>query len=100
MERTVEFARKREVTHVMGCHIEMTREPGRDYPVGCRYQPNEAPLQMSVEQLVELRDAARSVKDEPGTHTFDDFVILNGAARRYMVPLLARALWGKVRPPG
>jgi len=99
MERTVEFARAHPVTHVMGCHIEMTREPGHDYPVGCRYQPDERPLQMTVRQLVGLRDAARSVKDKPGAHTFDDFLILNGPARRYIVPLLARALWGKVRPP-
>jgi glyoxylase-like metal-dependent hydrolase (beta-lactamase superfamily II) len=99
MERTAEFAESRQVTHVMGCHIEMTREPGRDYPVGCTYQPDEPPLQMTMEQLVALRYAARSVKDKPGSHTFDDFVILNGSARRWLVPLLARALWAKVRPP-
>jgi hypothetical protein len=52
---------------------------------------------MTVEQLIELRDAARSVADKPGAHTFDDFLILNGPARRYIVPLLARAIWGKVR---
>jgi glyoxylase-like metal-dependent hydrolase (beta-lactamase superfamily II) len=100
MERTVEFAHTREITHVMGCHIEMTRRPGRDYPVGCRYQPDERPLQMTVQQLVDLRDAARSIKDDPGAHTFDDFLIMNGPSRRYIVPLLARALWAKVRPPG
>ena len=100
IERTVEFAGTREVTHVMGCHVEMSREPGHDYPVGCRYQPDERPLQMTVQQLIDLRDAARSIKDKPGTHRFDDFLILNGSARRYIVPLLARALWGKVRPPG
>ncbi len=97
MERTVEFARTRAVTHVMGCHIEMTGRRGEDYPVGCRYQPHERPLQMTVQQLADLRDAARSIADKPGAHTFDDFLILNGPARRYIVPLLARALWAKVR---
>jgi hypothetical protein len=99
MERTVEFAREREITHVMGCHIEMTRRPGRDYPVGCRYQPDERPLEMTVQELIDLRDAARSIKDQPGAHTFDDFVILNGPARRYIFKILARALWAKIRPP-
>ena len=99
MERTVEFARSREITHVMGCHIEMTRRPGRDYPVGCRYQPDERPLEMTVQQLIDLRDAARSVNDQTGAHTFDDFVILNGPARKYIVRLLVRALWAKMRPP-
>jgi len=99
IERTVEFAETRSVTHVMGCHIEMSREPGRDYPAGCSYQPDEVPLQMTVQQLIAVRDAARSVKDQPGAHTFDDFLIMNGPYRRYIVPLLARALWAKVRPP-
>ena len=99
MERTVEFAGTREITHVMGCHIEMTRTPGRDYPLGCSYQPDEPPLEMTVQQLVDLRDAARAVKDKPGAHTFDDFLIMNGPYRRYIVKLLARGLWAKVRPP-
>jgi glyoxylase-like metal-dependent hydrolase (beta-lactamase superfamily II) len=99
IERTVEFASEREITHVMGCHIEMTRRPGRDYPVGCRYQPEEPPLQMTVHQLLDLRDAARSIEGEPGAHTFDDFLIMNGPSRAYIVPLIARALWAKIRAP-
>jgi hydroxyacylglutathione hydrolase len=99
MERTVEFARTRQITHVMGCHIEMTRRPGRDYPPGCTYQPDEPPLQMTVRQLIAVRDAARSIKDKPGAHTFDDFLIMNGPYRGYIVKLLARALWCKIRPP-
>jgi glyoxylase-like metal-dependent hydrolase (beta-lactamase superfamily II) len=98
MRRTVEFASARQVTHVMGCHIEMTSRPGRDYPAGCTYQPDEPPLQMTVQQLIAVRDAARSIEDQPGAHTFDDFLIMNGPYRRYIVKLLARALWAKVRP--
>lgn len=98
MERTVELARARRVTHVLGCHVEMTRRPGRDYPAGCTYQPDEPPLQMTVDQLVAVRDAARSIADAPGAHTFDDFLIMNGPYRGYIVPLLARALWAKIRP--
>jgi glyoxylase-like metal-dependent hydrolase (beta-lactamase superfamily II) len=97
-ERTVEFASRRQITHVMGCHIEMTRRPGRDYPAGCTYQPDEPPLQMTVQQLIAIRDAARSIKEQPGAHTFDDFLIMNGPYRRYIVKLLARALWAKIRP--
>jgi hydroxyacylglutathione hydrolase len=39
IERTVVFASARQATHVMGCHIEMTRQPGRDYPLGCTSSP-------------------------------------------------------------
>ena len=44
IERLTEFALCRPVRHVLGCHIEMTRTPGRDYPLGCRYQPDEPSL--------------------------------------------------------
>jgi glyoxylase-like metal-dependent hydrolase (beta-lactamase superfamily II) len=39
MERTVEFAHTKKITHVKGCHIEMTRRPGRDYPPGAPTSP-------------------------------------------------------------
>jgi hydroxyacylglutathione hydrolase len=101
LSRLVELAESREVTHVLGCHIEMTTRPGRDYYLGCRYQPDEPPLQMTVSQLQSLRDAAVSVGDRPGPHRFDDFLIFNGMGLRTQVPLVARALtsqaWDVVR---
>jgi hydroxyacylglutathione hydrolase len=98
MERLAQFAQARPVTHVMGCHIEMTRRPGRDYPIGALYQPDEPPLQMTVAQLKAVRDAARSVAGRPGQHRFDDFVIMNGPYRGYVIGLLARGLWARFRP--
>jgi glyoxylase-like metal-dependent hydrolase (beta-lactamase superfamily II) len=91
MDRMVEFASARSVTHVMGCHIEMSRRPGRDYPIGTRYQPDEAPIQMTVEQLVAARDAAKA-STRPGVHKFDDFIIYNGPCRGAMYSQLARTL--------
>ena len=90
LNRLVEFADARPVTHVLGCHIEMTREPGRDYYLGCRYQPDEPPLQMTVAQLHTMRDAAVSVADRPGVHRFDDFVLYNGFGIRTQLGLVAR----------
>jgi glyoxylase-like metal-dependent hydrolase (beta-lactamase superfamily II) len=58
LDRMTEFARARPVSHVLGCHIEMTRRPNRDYPLGCLYQPDEPPLQMTVAQLAAVRDGA------------------------------------------
>ncbi len=87
------------VSHVMGCHIEMSTASGRDYPLGSTYQPNEPPLEMTVEQLRAVRDAAVSVADSPGAHVFDDFVIFNGPCHTAVVKQVARGLWAKVRPP-
>jgi len=90
LDRLVEFAAARNVTHVMGCHIEMTGKPGRDYPLGSKYQPDEPPLQMTVAQLVAVRDAARAASGKPGVHTCDDFIIFNGPCKGAVVRQLVR----------
>jgi hydroxyacylglutathione hydrolase len=97
LDRLVAFAGSRSVSHVMGCHIEMTRSPGRDYPVGCLYQPDEPQLQMTVGQLASVRDAAASVAGRQGMHAFDDFIIYNGPCTRSTVALLARGGWHRLR---
>jgi hydroxyacylglutathione hydrolase len=75
VDRLVEFADTRPVTHVLGCHIEMTIEPGVDYPAGTTYQPDEPPLQMTVGQLRDVRAAIEQIGDRPGRHAFSDFMI-------------------------
>ncbi len=96
LERLAEFAAARPVTHVMGCHIEMSRTPGRDYPVGTRHQPDEPPPQMTVAQLIAVRDAARLAAANPGVHVFDDFIIYHGPCRAAMAGQLARAQWNRL----
>lgn len=77
LDRMVALADARPVSHVLGCHIEMTQRPGRDYPLFAEYQPDERALQMTVAQLTALRDAARSVAGTQGVHRFGDFIIYN-----------------------
>jgi hydroxyacylglutathione hydrolase len=100
MDRLVAFGTARPVTHVMGCHIEMSRTPGRDYPIGARYQPDEPPLEMTVEQLVAVREATHAAAAKPGVHVFDDFVIFNGTGRVATWKLLARSIGQRLRSPG
>lgn len=97
LSRLVTFTETHPVTHVMGCHIEMSRTPRRDYPMGCRYQPHEADLPMTVAQLVAARDAALSVAGKRGIHIFDDFLIFNGMGKRQMPGIIGYALWTRVR---
>jgi hydroxyacylglutathione hydrolase len=77
LDRMVALAESRAVTHVLGCHIEMTTRPGRDYPLGALYQPDEPALEMTVAQLRDVRAAAAAVAGRPGVHPFDDFIIYN-----------------------
>jgi glyoxylase-like metal-dependent hydrolase (beta-lactamase superfamily II) len=97
LDRLVAFARDREVTHVLGCHVEMTGRPGRDYALGSRYQPDEPPPLMTVAQLAAVRDAFRTVAHRPGIHRFDDVVFCIGDGPRVVVPLQARALLERAR---
>ena len=92
LDRLVEFTRRRPVSYVLGCHIEMTRTAGRDYPLGATYQPDEAPLQLSVQQLAAIRDAARSVAGQHGRHVFDDFLIFNQPGTRDQLKLMLDGL--------
>lgn len=97
LDRLVDFARARPVTYVLGCHIEMSRSPGRDYPVGATYQPDEAALPMTVNQLTAVRNAARSVAGRRGAHAFGDFIILVLPSTPAVAKQTARALAWKVR---
>lgn len=97
LDRLVDLARSRGVTAVMGCHIEMSRTPGRDYPIGSTWQPDEAPLPMSIAQLAAVRDAARGVAYRPGAHVFDDVVIFNGPCRAARVHQRLRLAWSTLR---
>jgi hydroxyacylglutathione hydrolase len=92
LDRSVAFAQRHPVTHVVGCHVEMRQSPGRDYPMGSVYQPDEAPLPMTVAQLVAVRNAARDVAGRPGVHRFDDFIIFNGPCRFAVARQIARTV--------
>jgi len=76
IDRLLEFCGDRPVVHLLGCHIEMTTNPGVDYPVEATYQPDEVPLQMSVGQLRDIRAAIDRIGESlSGRQVFDDFII-------------------------
>ncbi len=97
LDRMAGFAAAYPVSHVLGCHIEMTRRPNRDYPLGCLYQPDEPPLQMTVAQLIAVRDAARQVASRPGAHGFGDFFLYNGPCEQAMTRQKARGAISRAR---
>jgi hydroxyacylglutathione hydrolase len=75
IDALIAFAAARPVTHVLGCHIEMTTEPGVDYPVRTTYQPDEPPLQLTVAHLGEIRRALDEIGAEPARRALRDFII-------------------------
>ncbi|MFI2458010.1 MBL fold metallo-hydrolase [Streptomyces sp. NPDC019539] len=75
VDRLIEFSDHRPVTHVLGCHIEMTRQPGVDYPIRTTYQPDEPALQMSTGHLREIRAALDEIGERPSRRAFPLFVL-------------------------
>ena len=76
ISRLVEFTRSRQVSHVLGTHIEMSAQPGVDYPVRTRYQPDEHPLQLRLSHLIELHQSLLAIGDEPKAEVHDSFIIV------------------------
>ncbi|MGF1426731.1 MBL fold metallo-hydrolase [Kitasatospora sp. LaBMicrA B282] len=95
LDRLVEFTGTRPVTHVLGCHVELGSRPGAEYPIGASYQPDERAPELTVAQLVAVRDAARAVAGRRGVHRYDDFVLYNEPRRLDMLRLQARGLLHK-----
>lgn len=75
IQRLVDFTRGKIVTHVLGNHIEETRTPYLDYPVGTKYQPDEHALPLGRAELLELNDALRAMNGTIMRLAMRDFTI-------------------------
>lgn len=75
IQRLVDFTAKRTVNWVLGTHIEMTNEAGEDYGFGVTYHPNEHPLQLTRDHLLELNEAVIGMQADPHIEVHDDFIV-------------------------
>ncbi|WP_067540260.1 MBL fold metallo-hydrolase [Nocardia crassostreae] len=75
IDRMIALCDRRPITHILGCHIEMSTEPGKDYPIGATYQPDELPLQMTPDDLRDIRAALDEIGDSPARRAFPRFVL-------------------------
>jgi hydroxyacylglutathione hydrolase len=77
IRRLAQFISTRQVSHVLGAHIEMTATPKVVYPYGTTYQPNEHVLQLGALHVTELDTALTALGPTPPAAPIahDDFVI-------------------------
>jgi glyoxylase-like metal-dependent hydrolase (beta-lactamase superfamily II) len=75
IQRLVDFTADKALCHVMGTHIEMSNVPGVDFPIGSNSHPNEHPLQLGREHLIELNEACIAMGNTPVYEVHDDFII-------------------------
>ncbi|WP_170844800.1 MBL fold metallo-hydrolase [Aliiruegeria lutimaris] len=72
--RLLDWVKDKPVAHVVGGHIEMQRTPNVQYPRSTQYQPDEAPLPLSVSDI-EMLYAAISGKETPERIELGSFVV-------------------------
>ena len=72
--RLLRFSESHEISALLGGHIEMTIEPGKYYPIGTIYQPNEAPLALSLDNLLSLH-AVLEKTDKPQEIKGNNFIV-------------------------
>lgn len=75
IRRLVEFTQGKVVAHILGCHIENTRTPYLDYPVGTVYQPDEHALELGRAHLIELDQALQKMDGNIVRTALRDFTI-------------------------
>jgi len=62
IDRLVAFTATRDVTHVLGCHIENSSTPFVDYPEGTTHQPDEHVVELGRAHLLEVQAALREMR--------------------------------------
>ena len=75
IQRLVDFTATHPVTFVVGAHIEMTNVPGEQLAFRSTHHPNEHPLQLRHEHLLELERVVSEMGSTPQRQTHDHFVI-------------------------
>ncbi len=69
------FLADREVSYVLGAHIEMSTTAGVDYPVGTTFQPFEHDLPLTKASLNLLKSRLLAIGPSPLEDVQDDFII-------------------------
>jgi hydroxyacylglutathione hydrolase len=74
IDRVVDFTKTKQVSWILGNHIEMTRKKRRDYPMQAASHPNEHALELPYSRLLELQSALHHMGDRPELDLHDDFI--------------------------
>jgi hydroxyacylglutathione hydrolase len=86
--RLVEFSKSHRIAAVLGTHIEMSRS-GKLFEPGSTFQPDEASLALTVEDLTQLDQALKAAGDEPKGIVTSRFVVVTiGPIARLLSNLL------------
>ena len=75
IDRVVAFTKGRQVSHILGAHVELTTTPGQDFPMRAPAHPSEHVLELPYADLLELQAAVQRMGDTPVRAKHDDFIV-------------------------
>jgi glyoxylase-like metal-dependent hydrolase (beta-lactamase superfamily II) len=73
--RLAKFVSQREISWVLGAHIEMTKRPGELYPISTTYQPDEHGLPLTAAHVQEWHAACEAMAARPHRDIHNDYII-------------------------
>jgi hydroxyacylglutathione hydrolase len=89
IQSLVDFTGVHPVAALMGTHIEISSTPGGIFAYGLDYQPNEAPLPLTTDDLQVLNATLIEMGGKPQERTLDKFMISPvGPAKKLMGKIL------------
>lgn len=91
IRRLADFSRSHQVSAIMGTHIEMSAT-GELFPPGSTFQPNEAPLALTVDDLLLLHERLDRSGDEPAELKMDKFAVVPIGTVQRMLGRILKAL--------
>jgi hydroxyacylglutathione hydrolase len=81
INRVADFAASRRISHILGAHIEMTTEPGKDFKLGARVHPGEHKLELSAATLAELKSSLSGMGETVVRDVRNDFIVFPAPVR-------------------
>jgi hydroxyacylglutathione hydrolase len=81
IDRVAFFAASNRISYVLGAHIEMTTEPGKDFKLGAKAHPEEHKLELSSGALLELQSSLRGMGAAVTRDVHNDFIVFPAPQR-------------------
>lgn len=91
IHRLAEFSRTHQISAVMGTHVEISGK-GELFAAGSTFQPGEARLALTVEDLLRLNEKLRQAGQQPAVISMEKFIVTPISTFQRVISNLARWL--------
>lgn len=75
IKRLSQWVKNKPISHVLGTHIEMTNQPGKDYPFEASQHLNERHLQLTKTHIIKLQHLLNAMTLPATKKVSEDFIL-------------------------